>query len=98
MSFSEIIGKISRVLRRTFRACLKKGSVMNANGREKTPSNPVWLYRTGDQTVSHPSRVPGINISSDWAEILEAVSKEQSHRDNLKVLVYPCAFLQVPKD
>jgi hypothetical protein len=91
MSLGKIIGKIfrkiCRVLQRVPRSQLSD---------DLKPLNPVWLYRTGDDVEKLPTCVPGINITSDWSEILEAVSKEQSNRENLKVLVYPCAFLQLP--
>jgi lactate racemase len=88
MPFGKITGKICRVLQRVLRS---------QPSDDQKPLNPVWLYRTGGDEVKLPSAVSGINITSDWSGILEAVSKEQSNRDNLRVLVYPCAFLQLPK-
>ncbi len=55
----------------------------------------VWLYQTCGSEINLPANVPGIHITSDWQKILEAVLREQSNRNQLKVLVYPCAFLQL---
>ncbi|RII27376.1 MAG: hypothetical protein CXR31_09025 [Geobacter sp.] len=98
MPFRKIVGKICHVSQRALSARLNKYlSVQHHESDDKKPLNPIWLYRTGDQSVELPPRVPGINVTEDWHDILEAVSKEQSHRVNLKVIVYPCAFLQIPK-
>lgn len=93
MTGREIIKKTYCVLKRRLTYRFQRKETGNVK-----PSNSVWLYRTGDLAVQMPSRVPGINITSEWREILEAVRKEQSNRDNLRALVYPCAFLQVTKD
>jgi nickel-dependent lactate racemase len=93
LSVRDIINKMHRILRRALMSRFKPQGADNGK-----PSNPVWLYRTGDQAVKLPHKVPGINITSEWREIIEAVSKEQPKQDNLRVLVYPCSFLQVIKD
>jgi lactate racemase len=93
LTVRDIINKMHRILRRALMPHFKPQGADNGK-----PSNPVWLYRTGDQAVKLPHKVPEINITSEWHEIIEAVSKEQSNHDNLKVLVYPCSFLQVIKD
>ena len=99
MSFAMIVGKVGRALHRAsktfFNRCLFARTRETDHG---IPTDPIWLYRTGDRSAELPASVPGITITSDWHEILEAVSREQSHRANLKVIVYPCAFLQLPKD
>jgi len=58
------------------------------------PKNPIWLYRTVNHSDALPSPVRGIKTVSDWNQILEIVRKEQG-RDDLNVVVYPCAPLQV---
>ena len=57
--------------------------------------NPIWLYRPGDHSEKLPPFVPGINITSEWSEILKAIRNEQGNRDHLRVLIYPCAVLQI---
>lgn len=37
----------------------------------------------------------GRRTLSDWRQILETVRKEQYGREDLNVLVYPCAGLQI---
>ncbi|HKF21385.1 MAG TPA: lactate racemase domain-containing protein [Candidatus Angelobacter sp.] len=59
------------------------------------PRNPIWLYRTVNHSEALPSPVRGIRTVSDWNQILETIRKEQSGRDDLNVVVYPCAPLQV---
>lgn len=59
------------------------------------PKNPIWLYRTGVHDDILPSPVKGIRSLSDWNEVLAMVCQEQGGRDDLNVVVYPCAPLQV---
>ena len=75
-----------------FQACIFKK--MNKQ-RIQSFLNPVWLYRTGNSMKKLPPQLPGINVTNKWAKIIDEVRKEQDHRDNLKVLIYPCAFLQL---
>jgi lactate racemase len=59
------------------------------------PKNPIWLYRTGNHSDVLPSPVRGMRTLSDWGQILETVRKEQGRREDLNVVVYPCAPLQI---
>jgi len=98
ISFAETIFRIQRVSQRKLAAPLKKWSFGHSRASdEQKRVNPVWLYRTGEQAVMLPSSVPGINITPHWPEIVEAVRREQSDRHDLRVVVYPCAFLQLPQ-
>ncbi|HTP64892.1 MAG TPA: lactate racemase domain-containing protein [Geobacteraceae bacterium] len=98
MSFREIISRIQRVSQRRLAASLKKWSFLRPRSSDELKKmNPVWLYRTGDQAVMLPPSVPGINITLHWPEIVEAIRREQADRHDLRVLVYPCAFLQLPQ-
>jgi hypothetical protein len=71
---------------------------MTLENAVERPVNPIWLYRPGDQAEKLLSHVPGIHIVSEWSEIVEAIRKEQANRNSLKVLIYPCAFLQLPEE
>lgn len=97
MSPGEIINKGVEVLNRKMKSSSNKiFGPRKASGKEIDKIvNPIWLYRPGDHSVKLPSFVPGINIRSEWSEILEAIRNEQGNRDNLRVLIYPCAFLQI---
>ena len=97
MSPGETMSKTVEVIRRKMKSPMNKNSnqrMASAPGIGKS-EYPVWLYRPGDHSVELPSFIPGINITSNWVEILEAIRREQGNRKNLKVLVYPCAFLQI---
>jgi lactate racemase len=59
------------------------------------PKNPIWLYRTVNHCDALPSPVRGIKTVADWDQILETVRKEQGGREDLDVVVYPCAPLQI---
>jgi lactate racemase len=63
-----------------------------------SPKNPIWLYRTGTHSDALPSSERGIRILCDWRQVLETVRQEQGGRDDLDVVVYPCAPLQVLED
>jgi lactate racemase len=63
-----------------------------------SPKNPIWLYRTGSHSDALPSPVRGMRTLSDWRQVLEIVHQEQGGRDDLNVVVYPCAPLQVLGD
>lgn len=59
------------------------------------PKNPIWLYPTGNLPDGLPSAVRGMRLVHKWDEILEIVRREQGGREQLNVVVYPCAPLQV---
>jgi len=100
MSPGEILCKTGGVLKRKVRARFKNSPLrrMTLKNAVERPVNPIWLYRPGDQAEKLLSHVPGIHIVSEWSEIVEAIRKEQANRNSLKVLIYPCAFLQLPEE
>jgi nickel-dependent lactate racemase len=57
--------------------------------------NPIWLYRPGKHNLELPMNIPGIQSTSQWENILQTVKREQKSRERLKVIVYPCAYLQI---
>ena len=57
--------------------------------------NGVWLYRPGDHQTQLPESVGDTRISGSWRGIVQAVSAEHPGKSRLKVLVYPCAPLQI---
>lgn len=55
---------------------------------------PIWLYRpAGTDGAVLPNHVAGINVTSSWEEVVEAVHDEQGKRE-LAAAIYPCAPLQ----
>jgi nickel-dependent lactate racemase len=82
-----IIDKLQAVRRR------RSLRLPGKSGSEST--YPIWLYRTETETKHPlPVRIPGMQATSCWPEILDAITKEQQGKQSLKVLIYPCAPLQ----
>jgi lactate racemase len=67
----------------------------NLSSNNVVNTNPIWLYRPGKHNVGLPKDIPGIIPTSQWENVLDAIKKEQKTRDRLKVVVYPCAYLQI---
>lgn len=89
-------GKVSRKLRGNGSLpATTRPAAAQAKPAEAEPKNPIWLYRTGRHPDVFPSPVRGIRAVNDWQEIVQIVRKEQCGRDNLNVVIYPCAPLQV---
>jgi len=59
------------------------------------PKKPIWLYHTGNSSQALPPEVRSMKIRYNWNEILDIVRREQDGRENLSVVVYPCAPLQI---
>ncbi len=97
LSIDELSAKAGRSLRRRLfnrvRETPISGDAPKNNSQRR--NNPIWLYRPGRQAERLPSSAPGIRLSSDWSEIVEAVQREQAGRDRLRVVVYPCSPLQL---
>lgn len=75
----------------------KLKSTFGTRGSENgVAQNPVWLFRPGKHDLNLPQTMPGIALLSQWSNVLETIKKEQQ-KNNLKVAVYPCAFLQLIK-
>jgi hypothetical protein len=76
---------VPKVLRRVSRPLGRKAPV---------EGKPAWLYRPGSPDGhALPDHVAGINVTSSWNEVVDAVRREQGERQ-LRVVVYPCAPLQ----
>jgi nickel-dependent lactate racemase len=56
---------------------------------------PILLYQTVDPARSLPERLPGMTVVGSWADVIGSVRAQQGGRDDLTVVVYPCAPLQV---
>lgn len=98
MPLRDIMDKFRRVLKRTVISRTRWFLSPTRETDDNAPLHPIWLFRTGNQDVAIPSYVPGIHITSEWSEIIDAVCREHAGRHNLRVVVYPCAFLQVPRE
>ncbi len=78
-----------------------RGTTVHRPSRSAIPAsrtNPVWLYRTTGSAQDLPAEARGARIVSRWTEVLDAIAREQGPRADLKVVVYPCAPLQVLGD
>ena len=76
---------VPKVLRSVSRRLARRGPVVG-----RSP----WLFRPATGNAgSLPSHVAGINVTSSWEEVVDAVNREQGDR-LLRVVVYPCASLQ----
>jgi hypothetical protein len=84
--FGENIRFAFRKLQRGVRA-RRPGTAVRPN------RHPIWLYQTDPESQDLP-RVPGLNVSRSWGQILENIAGEQRDRRYLKVAIYPCAAMQ----
>lgn len=99
LTFKEILAKGFHAARRLLSSLYQNRFDRHApETGEYKPASPVWLYQAGTSEINLPADVPGIRITSDWQKIVVAVQQEQSKRGRIKVLVYPCAFLQLLKE
>lgn len=94
----------TKIIRRTLGKFRSNGSARSAASQiphsqpqpaTVSPKNPIWLYRTGNHRDVLPSPVRGMRTLSDWSQVLETVRQEQGGREDLNVVVYPCAPLQI---
>jgi nickel-dependent lactate racemase len=93
---AKVIGKIARVSRSNGSAAAPGPRTQpQSPSAAKKPKNPIWLYRTGNHPDVLPSPVHGINTVCDWRQIVESIRQEQGGREDLNVVVYPCAPLQI---
>jgi nickel-dependent lactate racemase len=56
---------------------------------------PIWLYPAQRSAGALPASIPEVRTLYAWSEVLAQVRSEQRTRTTLRVLVYPCAPLQV---
>ena len=59
------------------------------------PPRPIWLHAPGRAPGELPANLPGMTAVSEWPDVLERIRAEQEHRDDLRVVVFPCAPLHV---
>jgi hypothetical protein len=83
MSARDLVNKIAR---RARRPPVKSASIYR---------RPIWLYRPVGGAGELPLSVPGIRMGDSWAAISSGVIREQGGRHDLRVVVYPCAPLQL---
>lgn len=58
------------------------------------PRRPLRLFAPGLVPGDLPAGIPGVQTSSDWAEVVRAIAAEQPSAAGLRVAVYTCAPLQ----
>jgi nickel-dependent lactate racemase len=56
------------------------------------PPGPIWLFGAKGPL---PGSIPGMRPAETWEQTIRAVQGEQAGRGSLRVVVYPCAPLQV---
>jgi nickel-dependent lactate racemase len=91
----KIAGKIAGKFRSNGSAPAGPRAQAEATPAPAKPKNPIWLYRTGHSSDVLPSPMHGIHTVGDWQRIVDSVRQEQGGRDDLDVIIYPCAPLQV---
>jgi lactate racemase len=67
--------------------------------RAAAPTGPgplsMLMYRTIDSPTPLPRDIPGMQLVETWSGVLDAIRSQQQGRGGLRVVVYPCAPLQV---
>jgi len=56
---------------------------------------PILMYQTIDPPSAMPQSLPGMQILETWSDVLDTIRAQQQGRHRLRVVVYPCAPLQV---
>jgi hypothetical protein len=56
---------------------------------------PILMFQTIDPPTALPRSLPGMRVVETWSDVLDTIRAQQSGRDGLRVVVYPCAPLQV---
>src|SRR6266581_2440468 len=57
--------------------------------------HPTWLYCPSPRSMAMlPREIPGLRVTSSWAELLDGVAAEQNHESQLRTFVYTAAPLQ----
>jgi nickel-dependent lactate racemase len=78
--------------RLALKALGRRGGTASA-APERSPGNPVWLYRPGRHDAPAPAGTGELRVSASWDDVCAAVEREQG-TGRLKVVVYACAPLQ----
>lgn len=58
------------------------------------PNLPIWVFISSKSEITQLKDSSETKIRLNWKEIIHAVNNEQGKNKRLKVVVYPCAFLQ----
>lgn len=56
---------------------------------------PILLYQTVDPVSALPARLSGMVTMPTWSDLIETIETQQGGREELRVVVYVCAPLQV---
>ena len=91
----KLVGRARRLLRPRRSAAPRPDDVPQASRQHR---HPIWLYRTTQLSGRLPSTARGAHVVPTWAEVVTAVRQEQGCRERIRVLVYPCAPLQILED
>jgi nickel-dependent lactate racemase len=59
------------------------------------PRLPISLFVPGVTRSPLPDHIPGMRLAHDWGDVVERITAEQGAGRNLRVVVYPCAPLQI---
>jgi len=92
----EVARLAKAVARRPFRARAAAPPAPTALTAPTAPRpQPMLMYRTIDSPVALPATIPGMQLVETWSGVLDAIRSQQQGRGGLRVVVYPCAPLQV---
>ena len=85
----EVVRLVRAVLRRPFRT--------RAVAPTAPPPRrlPILMYQTIDPPTPLPADLPGMQVVETWSAVLDTIRAQQQGRDDLRVVVYACAPLQV---
>jgi hypothetical protein len=92
MAPGEIAGRVARaVWRRTLGRLRRRAR--RPREAPPAPELPIWMYCTAAEMPALPV-ARRVRVTTSWAEILAAVSRDQGDRRDLRAEVYPCTPLQ----
>jgi nickel-dependent lactate racemase len=83
----DLTGKAARRIMRTLRA-------RRVDAAAPPTRHPVLVHRPIDGAATLPPHLPGFRLASSWGDVVDAVTREQGGRTNLRAVVYPCGPLQ----
>jgi len=80
---------------RMARAIVRRPFRRRAAAPPVSPAQPILMYQTIEPSLARLPNLPGMQIVGRWSDVLDAIRAQQHGRDALRVVVYPCAPLQV---
>jgi nickel-dependent lactate racemase len=92
---AEVPGKVLSRARGKVVKLASRRSPETRRGGSTSRENSIWLYVPGSSPSELPDTIPGMKPVYSWTRVLEKIASEQTGRDSLKAIVYPCAPLQV---